>query len=119
MVHYFIIPGLGNSGPNHWQTHFEKLGDHFTRINQQEWDAPSSLDWIETIDKALEDYDLSTVVLIGHSLGCTAIANWAKRYQKHVKGALLVAPAILMHRNILSQQLVLTMFHSIKLTLKR
>lgn len=93
MTNYFIIPGLGNSGPNHWQTHFEESGNHFQRINQQEWDAPSSKDWIETIDKALEGYDLSTVVLIGHSLGCTAIANWAKYYQKQIKGALLVAPS--------------------------
>ncbi len=93
MTNYFIIPGLGNSGPNHWQTHFEKSGNHFTRINQQEWEAPSSQDWIETLNKALEGYDLSTVVLIGHSLGCTAIANWAKHYQKQVKGALLVAPS--------------------------
>ncbi|RBQ04863.1 RBBP9/YdeN family alpha/beta hydrolase [Pedobacter miscanthi] len=93
MTHYFIIPGLGNSGPNHWQTHFENSGDNFTRINQKEWDAPANKDWIETIEAAIKGYDLNNVVLIGHSLGCTAIANWAKTYQKRVKGALLVAPS--------------------------
>lgn len=93
MSRYFIVPGLGNSGPDHWQTHFEKSGAQFIRINQQEWDEPASKDWIETIDRALADYDLSDVVLIGHSLGCTAIANWAKQYQKKIKGALLVAPS--------------------------
>ncbi|MGM9476619.1 RBBP9/YdeN family alpha/beta hydrolase [Pedobacter sp. GSP4] len=93
MTNYFIIPGLGNSGANHWQTHFEKSGNHFQRIDQQEWDAPNSLDWTENINQALVGYDLSSVVLIGHSLGCTAIANWAKQYQLIIKGALLVAPS--------------------------
>jgi uncharacterized protein len=93
MTNYFIIPGLGNSGPEHWQTYFETKGDNFSRIDQQEWDAPNCEDWIAKIDDALADIDLSTVVLIGHSLGCTTIAYWAKRYGKKIKGALLVAPS--------------------------
>ncbi len=93
MTHYFIVPGLGNSGPEHWQTFFEESGDNFQRINQQEWDAPACNDWIETIDKALSSYDLSTVILIGHSLGCATIAHWAEKYRRKIKGALLVAPS--------------------------
>ncbi|WP_291125277.1 alpha/beta hydrolase [Flavobacterium sp. UBA6031] len=34
MTNYLIIPGLGNSGPEHWQTYFEKSGDNFFRIHQ-------------------------------------------------------------------------------------
>jgi uncharacterized protein len=45
------------------------------------------------IDKAISTCDLSTVVLIGHSLGCTAIAHWAVTYNKKIKGALLVVPS--------------------------
>ncbi len=93
MNHYFIVPGLGNSGPDHWQTHFEKSGDHFIRINQLDWDKPDNREWIETIDRALFGYDLADVILIGHSLACAAIANWAKEYRKKIKGALLVAPS--------------------------
>jgi uncharacterized protein len=93
MTNYFIVPGLGNSGPEHWQTYFENQGDNFIRINQQEWDAPNCDDWIQTIDTTLANIDLSTVVLIGHSLACTTIAHWAKRYGKKIKGALLVAPS--------------------------
>ncbi|MBT1688787.1 RBBP9/YdeN family alpha/beta hydrolase [Dawidia soli] len=93
MTHYFIIPGLGNSGPEHWQTHFEKTLPHAHRIEQQEWEAPVCADWIATIDQALHGYDLSTVVLIGHSLGCSTIAHWAGHYGKRVRGALLVAPS--------------------------
>ncbi|TCD11717.1 serine hydrolase family protein [Pedobacter frigidisoli] len=93
MTNYFIIPGLGNSGPDHWQTHFEKSSTNFIRINQKNWDAPTASDWTETIEQAISNYDLANVVLIGHSLGCTAIANWARKYQKEIKGALLVAPS--------------------------
>jgi uncharacterized protein len=92
-THYFIIPGLGNSGPDHWQTYFEQTGENFKRISQQEWDAPDCSDWVSAIDKAISTYDASTVVLIGHSLGCTTIAHWAKQSGKRIRGALLVAPS--------------------------
>lgn len=93
MTSYFIIPGLGNSGPDHWQTYFEKNGSNFRRIQQENWDSPECDDWISTIDKALATDDLSSSVLIGHSLGCLAIVHWANTYQKQVKGAMLVAPS--------------------------
>lgn len=93
MTNYFIIPGLGNSGPDHWQTWFEKSGKNFQRINQKEWEAPDGNDWISTIDNVISNYDPATVVLIGHSLGCVTIIKWATHYHKKIKGALLVAPS--------------------------
>jgi len=93
MSRYYIIPGLGNSGPAHWQTYFERQLTGCTRIEQHEWDAPACEDWIATIDKELESADPSSVVLIAHSLGCATIAHWAKRYGRKIKGALLVAPS--------------------------
>ena len=93
MTNYLIVPGLGNSGSEHWQTFFENSGNNFKRIIQQEWDSPVCNDWVASIDKAVSDYDTASVILIGHSLGCTAIAHWATRYKKKIKGALLVAPS--------------------------
>ena len=93
MTNYLIVPGLGNSGPEHWQTYFQNSGANFYRIEQQEWDAPSCDDWVATIDKAVSAFDLATVVLIGHSLGCTTIAHWATKHNQQIKGALLVAPS--------------------------
>ena len=93
MTNYFIIPGLGNSGPEHWQTYFEKSGNNFQRVNQEEWDTPTCYDWITRIEKTISQYDPTTVVLIGHSLGCATIAHWARQYTKKIKGALLVAPS--------------------------
>ena len=93
MINYLIVPGLGNSGQEHWQTYFENSGENFKRINQQEWEAPVCNDWVVTIDKTVSGYDPTTVILIGHSLGCTTIAHWATQYKKKIKGALLVAPS--------------------------
>ena len=93
MINYLIVPGLGNSGPEHWQTYFESLGENYKRINQQEWNAPVCSDWPTVVDRSISEYDPSTFILIGHSLGCITIACWASQYQKKVKGALLVAPS--------------------------
>lgn len=90
---FFIVPGLGNSGPGHWQTYFERQNPAFTRIEQREWNAPTRAEWVETIEQALAGEDLSQVVLIGHSLGCVTIAHWANAYGHRIKGALLVAPS--------------------------
>lgn len=93
MTNYLIVPGLGNSGPDHWQTFFEKSGTNFFRVNQREWNSPTCEDWIETIDKKILEFDSSTVVLIAHSLGCATIVHWANKYKRIIKGALLVAPS--------------------------
>ncbi len=93
MTNYLIIPGLGNSGPEHWQTYFEESGPNFYRVEQQEWDAPDCEDWVEAIEQQIKKFDPATVVLIGHSLGCTTIAHWAARYKTRIKAALLVAPS--------------------------
>jgi predicted alpha/beta hydrolase family esterase len=93
MTQYFIIPGLGNSGPQHWQTFFEKSGSNFQRIQQQEWDAPECSDWISTVNNAITGYDPAAVILIGHSLGCATIAHWATTYGTLIKGAMLVGPS--------------------------
>jgi len=92
MTNYFIIPGLGGSGPEHWQTHFEKLGDNFQRIIQKDWDEPNIPEWAANIDRAIADYDAESVILVAHSLGCLTLAYWANQYQRKIKGALLVAP---------------------------
>ena len=93
MTNYLIVPGLGNSGQEHWQTYFQNSAHNFYRIEQREWEAPTCEEWITTIDKKVLEFDISTVVLIGHSLGCSTIAHWASKYKRQIKGALLVAPS--------------------------
>ena len=92
MTTSFIIPGLGNSDENHWQTHFENSGENFIRINQKSWDEPDCEDWIQNIEKAISAYEPSDVVLIAHSMGCTAVAQWAKLGLKPAVGGKFGAP---------------------------
>lgn len=92
MENYLIVPGLGGSGIDHWQTYFENTQENFHRVYQKNWDEPVISEWIENLDKAVSGYDPETVILVAHSLGCLVVAEWAKRCNKKIKGALLVAP---------------------------
>ncbi|AXY78332.1 alpha/beta hydrolase [Paraflavitalea soli] len=88
----FILPGLNNSGPQHWQTQWETAYG-FTRIEQLDWDTPVCEDWINTIDAAVTQHAPHKVILVGHSLACCTIVRWAARYNRVIKGALLVGPS--------------------------
>jgi hypothetical protein len=88
----FILPGLNNSGPHHWQTHWEQLYG-FRRIQQTDWDTPRCADWTAAIETALAPWPLEKVILAGHSLACSAVVHWARTYGHIIKGALLVAPS--------------------------
>jgi len=92
MNQYFIIPGYGGSGPDHWQTYFEKTQDNFQRVVQKDWNNPDIEEWAENIDKAIAGYDPDSVVLVAHSLGCLTVVEWARHFNRKIKAALLVAP---------------------------
>jgi predicted alpha/beta hydrolase family esterase len=87
-----IIPGLGNSGPQHWQSIWENKFN-FTRVEQKEWDTPFCSDWIEAINNEVKKHDPANVILVGHSLACSTIAYWALKFDIKIKGALLVGPS--------------------------
>ncbi len=88
----FTVPGLYNSGPQHWQTHWENEYG-FIRIEQKDWETPACDDWLQAIDAVVNQQPLNEVVLIGHSLACCTIVRWAEKYRRLVKGVLLVAPS--------------------------
>jgi predicted alpha/beta hydrolase family esterase len=87
-----ILPGLGNSGEQHWQTQWERQFG-FERVQQREWDTPVCFEWIDEVDQAVQRQGNKDVILVGHSLACCTIVSWAKRYGRKIKGALLVAPS--------------------------
>ncbi|NCD71359.1 RBBP9/YdeN family alpha/beta hydrolase [Mucilaginibacter agri] len=87
-----IIPGLGNSGEQHWQTIWQNEYN-FIRVEQQDWETPVCNDWIENLDAVINQYNPAEVLLVGHSLACNTIANWAKEYKTPIKGSLLVSPS--------------------------
>ncbi len=91
-----ILPGLGNSGPEHWQSHWERRAANCRRVMQDEWDAPACSDWVKRLAAALAE-EREPVVLAAHSAACALVAHWASgagaAAARQVKGALLVAPS--------------------------
>jgi len=90
-----IIPGLDNSGPDHWQTRWEAQIPHAERVELGMWDDPHRNTWVNKINLAVHRAG-RPVILVAHSLGCHAVAWWAESEQpaqaNPVVGALLVAP---------------------------
>lgn len=88
-----IVPGLGSSGPAHWQTRWQELHG-YQRVEQREWDAPSREEWVATLDAVLQARARPSV-LVAHSLGCALVAHYAQQPSaaKRIRAALLVSPA--------------------------
>lgn len=88
-----IIPGLGDSGPEHWQTLWERKFTGSVRVKQRDWDYPDLQSWVAALD-AVITAEHSDVILVAHSLGVALVAHWAtKRMAANVRGALLVSPS--------------------------
>lgn len=88
-----IVPGLGDSGPAHWQTHWQAASPRWRRVVQRNWDRPVREDWIDALERSVRKADRK-LVLVGHSLACALVAHWAHTGSSDaVIGALLVAPS--------------------------
>ena len=91
-----ILPGLFNSGPEHWQSHWEQLVRGCRRVEQADWATPKCADWVTTLDSAVARVT-GAVVLVAHSSACALVAHWAASgsaaHVARVGGALLVAPS--------------------------
>jgi uncharacterized protein len=85
-----ILPGFGNSGPEHWQTLWELRHPDWRRVNLGKWDAPACDDWVHALDVAVQACP-SPPVLVAHSLACLLVAHWVHRSARIPKGAFLVA----------------------------
>lgn len=86
-----VLPGYGDSGPDHWQSRWEAADPRLRRVAQRDWLEPKLDDWVSTLER--EVFACPTPpVLAAHSLGCILVAHWAQRTRRPVRGALLVAP---------------------------
>jgi len=86
-----ILPGIGNSGPEHWQSLWEKDNPSFVRVQQKDWDRPVCEEWLVVLENYVARAG-TNVVLVAHSLACILVAHWASRSRQKIKGGLLVAP---------------------------
>ena len=86
-----ILPGIGNSGPVHWQSLWEAANPGFVRVQQRDWDNPVCEEWLAVLETYVAPVG-ANAVLVAHSLACVLVAHWAAKTKHKVKGALLVAP---------------------------
>ena len=87
-----MVPGLGGSGPEHWQSLWQRDLESCTRVEQRDWDYPEREGWIAALDRAVAAAD-QPPILIAHSLSCALVVHWAMETRRRIHGALLVAPA--------------------------
>jgi predicted alpha/beta hydrolase family esterase len=88
-----ILPGLGGSGENHWQSFWSRELDHTHRLEQDNWEEPELDKWLERLNETLLKIN-GPLILVAHSLAVSLVAHWDLKYHNpNIKGALLVAPA--------------------------
>lgn len=85
-----VLPGIGDSGPGHWQSLWEARQPSFRRVVQRDWNHPVCVEWAHALEQAVAASGVDTV-LVAHSLGCLLTAHWATATDRRVKAALLVA----------------------------
>ena len=91
-----IIPGLGNSGPDHWQSRWEAKLSGARRVEQADWEHPKAADWTARIAEEVAKAE-KPVILIAHSLGVIAAVHAAQnmaaqKADDKIVGGFLVAP---------------------------
>jgi uncharacterized protein len=87
------VAGLWNSGPQHWQTHWENRHADWRRVQQQTWENPDRESWVAGLEAAVAGC-ATPPVLATHSLACVLVSHWiAAHPHSKIAGAFLVAPS--------------------------
>lgn len=93
-----IIPGLNDSGPDHWQTWLQGQYKGAARVKQTAWDQADLLKWSDQITRVVDKSAPGTRwVAVAHSFGSLALAHHlntrSTRAASAICSALIVAPA--------------------------
>src|SRR2546430_17297868 len=93
MTDILLVPGLWNSGPEHWQSYWERERTDCRRVLQRGWETPRCSDWMPALDAAVAGRSLPGV-LAAHRLGHAPVPHWAggPRHLAKARRALPVAP---------------------------
>lgn len=87
-----IIPGWTNSGPDHWQSRWERKLSTARRVEQADWERPEREAWVARLAEAVNEAT-RPVILIAHSCGVPTVAHAIRHFAEgRVLGAFLVAP---------------------------
>ena len=98
-----IVPGWRNSGPSHWQSLWAQQLPGAVRVEMTEddWQHPKRNVWVQAIARIILAQP-GPVVVAAHSLGCIATTHLPSDVARHIRGALLVAPADPERRGVLA-----------------
>lgn len=89
-MNVLILPGIGNSGPQHWQSLWQAANPSFVRVAQRDWNHPVCSEWVASLESAVSVAGPNTV-LVAHSLACLQVVHWAALSRLRIRGAFLVA----------------------------
>ncbi len=100
-----IVPGYTNSGPDHWQSRWEKKLSTARRVEQAEWSKPVRADWVKRL---VDEVNASNkpVVIVAHSLGVPTAIHGIPHFEKKIAGAFFVAPPEVDNPNIRPKHLM-------------
>ena len=95
MIHTVIVPGVGGSEHDHWQSWLQRQLKSCSRVQQQDWNKPVLHEWIGQFVKTVQSIQ-EPIQIVAHSFGClttfAALAQHPELNQK-IKNLVLVAPA--------------------------
>ncbi|MGV1791340.1 RBBP9/YdeN family alpha/beta hydrolase [Rhizobium sp. A37_96] len=86
------LPGWHNSGPDNWQSHWERAFPTIQRVSQDDWDHPDYVKWARNLSARVTQSN-RPIIIIAHSLGTSLLTRWAQEGSTDgIAGAFLVAP---------------------------
>jgi uncharacterized protein len=87
-----LVPGLQDSGPEHWQTLWQAQHPSFLRVAHDDFGRPALERWSAAVARAIDACEVPPIV-VAHSFGCLAALHAVAHWRRTLAGALLVAPA--------------------------
>ena len=87
-----LVPGLHNSGPDHWQSRWHQQFPQWQRMLGLPWDKPDLTVWSAKLASKLRSRR-SRVHLVAHSFGALTAIAAARLQPDKVSSIFLVAPA--------------------------
>jgi predicted alpha/beta hydrolase family esterase len=84
-----IVPGLGNSGPDHWQSRWQARLSTARRVEQEDWERADRASWMGRLVDAANQ-STRPAIIVAHSLGVLVTVHAAPQLAEHVVGAFLV-----------------------------
>ena len=94
-MHTIIVPGVGGSDYDHWQSWLQRQLMCCSRVQQHDWNHPVLSEWIQNFVNTVKNIE-APIQVVAHSFGClTTVAALEQHPElaKKIKKLVLVAPA--------------------------